>query len=197
MKKAFLINGLNINHTAAGDAFEYLRKAIASKGYEVVPIDISWRQTTPTQFAKKFLQIYESKKGTSNTIIGNSFGAVVALITAPRTKPDQLVLCSLSPFFKEDFRSGWPTDKQIKRLGKRRLNDISNYSIEKNADEINKQKISVKVLYGEQEKIQHQPLVDRSISLSKLISGSTLIEVANAPHSFKDQAYTDGIKNIL
>jgi hypothetical protein len=196
VKTVFVINGMNIHHTAAGEEFALLRDAIAAKGYRVIPLDITWRQKTPTQFANEFLKVYESQKGDYNIVLGNSFGAVVALITAIQTKADEIILCSLSPFFAEDISPSWPTKTNSRRLGKRRLADISSHSADQLAESAKKLPTKFTVMYGEQEVPKLPKLITRARDTAKALSIKP-IEVPKAPHSFKDPAYVKGIVQQL
>lgn len=193
MKTAFVINGLNIHATAADESFRQLREAIAAKGYKVVAVDIGWRQTVPTRFAEQFMHLYNQHKSDHNTFIGNSFGAVVALLAAPELKPDRLILCSLSPFFQEDTTKSWPKPVFMKRLGIRRLRDISQYSSEELADQVSVHNIKTTIMYGELEHQSNPALVARAKAMAKLIKNAKLVEAPQAPHSFKDSAYVKAI----
>lgn len=198
MKTAFIINGLDINNTAADDKYRTLRDAVKKAGYKVVPSTISWKHTTPTQYTEKFIQLYEGHKSSDgNVIIGNSFGAVVALLSASHTKPDLVLLCSLSPFFKEDIDNDWPPIDYMKKLGKKRLNDISRYSVSDLAKEVSKSSVKIKVLFGEKEHESSPRLVKRSKETASSIKNASLIEVKDAPHPFREPEYISGIINAL
>lgn len=198
MKNAFIIGGLNIHHTPVDEHYSELREAVASKDYNVLPADISWRRTIPTQFAERFKEFYRANKSPEgNVVIGNSFGAVVALITAAELQPDLLMLCSLSPFFKEDWTDFWPESQHLRRLGKRRVEDIKQYSLYDIAATLSEQDIAIKILYGELEKDALPVLVERSRSLARMITAAELIEVPGAPHRFRMPEYVAGIANAL
>jgi pimeloyl-ACP methyl ester carboxylesterase len=198
MKTAFIINGLDTQVTANDDEYKSLRQAVAAKGYVVKAVDISWKQATPTQYAHKFISYYEKHKSPDyNVVIGNSFGAVVAILTAVEIKPDLILLCSLSPFFKEDKTKTWPPQYYDRLIGKQRLKDISSYSIQTLADNINLHNIIVKVLYGEREHISSPRLVKRAQDTAKLLHNSTLVEIPDASHNFNDAKYIKGIIDAL
>ena len=196
MKTVFLINGKNIHHTTAGEGFAFLRDSIAAKGYRVVPVDITWRRKIPTQFATEFIELYQKEKGDYNIVLGNSFGAVVALITATKIRPDEIILCSLSPFFKEDFDTDWPTHGHIKRLGKRRIEDIASYSAKSLAKEVKGLNIKIKMMYGEQE-IEKLPKLVKRVKETAVDLGIEASMATDAPHSFRDPAYAKAIATQL
>lgn len=124
-----------------------------------------------------------------NVVVGNSFGAVAALVTAPTLTPDELYLCSLSPFFKED-RGKMPDDYAIKRFGVRRANDLWNTSFDYIASKIDSHKTKTTVVYGEREKDRYPVLVERNRTATKIIEDARLYELPGAPHSIADETYT-------
>jgi hypothetical protein len=192
----FLIAGFELNRTAADGQYGELRNAIRAKGYEVVAVDINWKYHTMSKFVKEFKETYRQKASRNNIIIGNSFGAMVAMITAPELKPDKIILCSLSPFFAEDIPRFKP-GKLEKWFGTRRVKDFSTISAKEVAQKINKTNVKSVLFYGEQEKKIYKKLVDRVIDTSKDLKGSKLKEILNAPHSFDGTTYIAAIVNIL
>lgn len=192
----FLISGFELNRTAADEQYEDLRDAIKAKGYEAVPVDINWKYHTMSKFVTDFKEIYRKKAGLHNIIIGNSFGAMVAMITAPELNPEKIILCSLSPFFREDIPRFSP-GKTEKWFGVRRVNDFLTISAKLITDEINKTNVKSTLFYGEQEKKIHKKLVERVIDTAKDIKGSQLIEIPDAPHSFRDVKYIVAITKVL
>lgn len=198
MSTVFLIGGLDIHNTAADSIHKPLRDALGANGHLVIPVDISWRNKTATQFSLEFIDFYSrTKSSEENIVVGNSFGAVVALVSAATLKPDQIVLCSLSPFFAEDIRQSWPSKRMQQLLGARRLEDIGHYSIEDIAKELNKTNIKVSVLYGEKEHQSSPKLVKRAKDIAEKIERATLVEVEAAPHSLKSPEYVRGLTKIL
>ena len=81
MTTLFLINGYNTKRTATDVAFKPLRDGLEVLGYRVVPVDISWRFKTVSQFCQQFRQLYQEQKSDTNIVVGNSFGAMVALLS--------------------------------------------------------------------------------------------------------------------
>lgn len=196
-KTAFLISGFELNRTAAHEQYAGLRNAVTAKGYKVVPVDIDWKYRTMSHFVRDFKALYSKRASQQNIIIGNSFGAMAAMITAPDLKPDTIILCSLSPFFKEDIPGFQPPEKLYKWFGKRRVADFSDISAKEAADAINKTKTKCILFYGEQEKKMYKKLVRRVKSTANDLKGSQLAEIPNAPHSFRDPAYIEFINSVL
>jgi hypothetical protein len=136
------------------------------------------------------VKLYEREKGDYNIVIGNSFGAVVALITAAKIRPDEVILCSLSPFFQEDIGPGWPTKTNTRRL------DISSYSVTQLAAAAQKLSTEFVVMYGEQEVTPLPRLVARVRDTAQAL-GVDAKEAPGAPHSFRDEAYVQAIMGQL
>ncbi len=196
MKTAFLINGFNTKRTAADEAFRPLCDGLEEKGYRVIAVDISWRFTTVSEFVGKFKQLYKKEKGQYNVVVGNSFGALVALFSAPELKPERLVLASISPYFQEDLKDVKTYNRGL-RFGMKRLEDLRQYSAAVWAEKINQLEIPVTVTYGEKEKAMYPNLVRRNKLIAKMIKNSQLIEVSSCPHSMRDPVYTQAIIDLL
>ncbi len=192
----FLLAGFSTSRTALSTDYSEIRKGLSAKGYKLVPVDISWRQKTPSVYAKEFIQLYNKNKSDRNIIIGNSFGALVAFISIAEIKPDVVYLCSLSPFFKEDEKR-LPDDEVIKYFGIRRMNDLRTYSCSQIAKLINKTSTKIYVLYGEKELITSPPLVNRSKEVAQAINGTTLLEIPNAPHNLSDKIYYSAVLDMV
>src|SRR5690606_37231643 len=96
---------------------------------------------------------FHKHKGRQNYVLGFSYGAVIALITANDLKPKKIFLCSLSPDFKEDSKN---MKEWIKKLiGKNRYKDIQTRSGRKIAQEL---KVPSVIFYGEKEGKQYPKL---------------------------------------
>ncbi len=197
MTTYFIINGFNLNLTAAHADFSSLHEGLISVESTVVPVDISWRRKTHTKFVERFLDEYSKHKSDKNIVIGNSFGALVALLSAGQFKPDELHLCSLSPFIKESLEDNKVRDYVIKRFGIRRAEDLKQYSIGGLANQVNALGMKVNFLYGEQEKKDLPFLVEFAKKYSKLFNNSRVSEIKGAPHSMRDPAYQKGLMEIL
>lgn len=195
MTSVFLIAGFT-KQTAEDDKFRQLRKAIELKGYKLIPVPIKWSHKTVAQYSDEFKNFYQQKKGKHNIVIGNSYGAMVAFLTAPDLMPDEVILCSLSPYFKEDVDK---TTKQyrIKRFGKRREQGMQLLSAKDTAKRINDLKIPVTLLYGELEKTIYPHLLERVKATANDLEDCELVELPKATHSFYEREYVQGIEKIL
>jgi pimeloyl-ACP methyl ester carboxylesterase len=186
----FLIGGFNIHYTIAqSEKIELLKSGLEAKGYRVVLVDITWRRKTPSQFSKEFEKFYRIHRTEHNVVIGNSFGAIVALLTAPNLLPDELYLCSLSAFFSEDRGEHSDIDS-IKYFGKRRMHDLWSLSFNEIAGKYNNLGIAVAITYGEKEKEMYPSLVRRCRQAATTMPNARLIELPGAPHSMNDPTYS-------
>jgi len=190
MTSVFLIGGFNIHHTIAqSEKIKLLQGGLEAKGYHVIMADISWRQKTPSQFAAEFKELYKAHSTAHNIIVGNSFGAVVALCVAPDLVPDQMYLCSLSAFFSEDRAERSDSD-DIKHFGKRRMRDLWSLSFNEIIKKYDNLDIDVTITYGEMEKKMHPLLVRGCERAAALLPRAKLVELPGAPHSMNDPVYT-------
>jgi hypothetical protein len=195
MKNVYILGGFDIHETALND-YSLLKDGLTAKGYNVIAVDISWKQTTPSQYCHQFISEFNNSKSDYNIVIGNSFGAVVALMSAGITCPDELYLCSLSPFFKED-RHNYDDSYGIKYFGKRRMVDLWSISANKLANDIDKLSTKTTVLYGQYELVTSPALVERCTKTAKAIKGSNLIEIPDAPHDMNDEKYMVYLLNLV
>ena len=89
-----------------------------AKGFTVSLVPITWERATMTDYAVEFESFYEKHKANDNYVLGFSYGAVIAFITANKLKPKKIYLCSLSSDFKEDVRSMKPRITKVYRKKK-------------------------------------------------------------------------------
>lgn len=198
MKRAFIISGFNMNQNAGDPKYSELRDVVHSKGYKVIPAPLYWNKKTISEYTDQFVAFYEKNKGKGeNIVIGNSFGAMVAFLAAPRIKPNRTLVCSLSAYFKEDM----PKQKQsymLRRFGKRRTEDCHVISADETARQINRLGLSITFMRGELENWgRFIKLGERVEQSAKAVKNSRLVIVPNCPHSFRDSVYAHGIGQEL
>lgn len=190
--------------TSAADAdYESVRSVIRECGYKVVPVPWAWNFKTLSQYTDKFVDFYNKNKGEYNAVIGHSFGAMVALAAAGRIRPDLLVLCSLSGYFKEDLPKytrellSQTPDLAFKHMGKRRRLDFEKLSAVKTAQEVQKHGLKAVMLYGEQEKHLLPVLFGRVKQTASILKPARLIEVPGADHPIRGTAYLEALHSAL
>ncbi len=196
MKTAFLIHGFRLNITAAHARYNDLKTALESKGYRVAPVNITWNYRTVSKFADGFVDFYKAHKSEHNLIVGNSLGAMTAFVSTPLIVPNELILCSLSPFFSEDLNKHEPV-YVVHRFGKQRAEDFTKLSANKIAEQISQKNIRTTFLYGEKEKEMYPTLVARVKASASQVKSSRLIEIPNAGHPMHEPEYVAGIKKAL
>ena len=185
----FIIPGFRMQTT--DKPFAWLVDFLLSKGFNVIKVPVEWNYKVLSQNAEDFVDFYLKNKGEKNYILGFSYGAVLAFLTANQLNPNKIFLCSLSPTFRED--RDW-NKKIINYIGKRRFED----SLKIGARDIAKNlKISSVIFCGEKEADQYPALLKRCKEVAKLSPKSKLVLVEKAPHQIDFPTYVDAIKKEL
>src|ERR1700722_18342716 len=140
----FLIPGFGME--MEDKSFKWLVKFLQTKKIKVIKTRVKWKYKTLSENALQFIEFFNVHKGEENYVLGFSYGAVIALLTANIIKPKKVYLCSLSPDFIEDRKSMNP--REIKYIGKKRYKDTETRSGVKLAKNL---KVSSIVFYGEKE----------------------------------------------
>ncbi len=189
-KTIFLIPGFKtqISDLLYRDLTSYLK----SKNYKVHAVPITWNNQTLTKNAQEFISFYEGKKIKDSYVLGFSYGAVIAFMTAEKIKPVKLIMCSLSPDFKEDAKT-MPVWLK-KYIGVNRYDDTKTRSASKLAKSLS---IETTIFYGEKEGVDYPQLKKRCEETAKLAKNSKLIMVEGAPHDISFPAYIEAIKKVI
>lgn len=189
-KTIFIVAGFR--HKADEKQYEWMRDFFKSKGYIVKIPDINWSNKVMTDYIDQFTDYYNKNKSDSNAIIGFSYGAMIALISASHTKPDQLILCSLSPYFSEDLgklKKSWK-----KSIGRRRADNFKKYKSSEIARIIESR---TTIIYGSLEGKRYPQLKKRCVETSIIMPNSELLVAENAPHEIDFPSYVGTIKSIF
>lgn len=101
-KTVFVIPGYKQRPT--NKAYKEIAKILKSEGYSPILINIPWSKTTISQNTDYFLKKYKKINTKKKYILGFSFGAMIAFLASTKVSVSGLVLCSLSPYFKEDLQ---------------------------------------------------------------------------------------------
>lgn len=102
-KTIFIIPGFK--HRPTHKAYKEIAKILKTEGYLPILVAIPWKQTTISENTDYFLKKYKRIKTKKKYILGFSFGAMIAFIASTKVSASGLILCSLSPYFKEDVSS--------------------------------------------------------------------------------------------
>jgi hypothetical protein len=197
-KVAYIIPGF----TESTHDFPYtqIKEWLEIKSISVVPVNITWdlqkeiacMPSYVEQFLLQFQQHY--KQGDEVYILGYSFGAMVAWIAAQEINPHTVILCSMSPFFKEyiaEHREVW--NKKMSRIG---VSDMQEYSFGLHAPQ--KTCAQVHILIGTDEPIS---ITDWSKKVFDYLQGAnipaTLSLAQGAPHNIKDSQYLTELQRII
>lgn len=197
MKKVFILRGFKLGTTAADIDYLDVKQAVGAKGYEVVPFPVTWNNKTMSQYSNSFIDFYLSNKGTENIIVGVSYGAMAALVSASHTRPNLLILCSLSGYFKEDLEKYSKDNRMIARMGKRRCADLETISAELMAQNTATAGIESMMLYGEKEKQLHPILYNRILQTAKILQPTKMIEVPNSGHNIHNPSYLAALSQSI
>lgn len=187
MKKIFIIPGFK--QKATDKQFMWLKKFLVEKGFNVSLVSITWDYRTMTDYVLEFENFYKKNKVDENYVLGFSYGAVIAFITANKLKPKKIFLCSLSPDFKEDI----PNMRQwvLNYIGKNRVADFLTRSGKKIAEELT---VPATIFYGEKEGRQYPQLKIRCEETVKLAKQARLVIVKKSPHNISNSEYVVAIK---
>jgi len=188
-KKFFIIPGFKMK--ASDKAFSVLINHLAQEGYSVIKVPVDWRYKTLSINAEEFRTFFDANKAEVNYVLGFSYGAVIAFITANKLMPRKVFLCSLSPTFSED--NAWEK-KWIKYIGKRRYEDSLTRSSLQIAKDL---QIPTVIFCGEKEAIKYPALFKRCREVSEASAKSKLVMVKNAPHRIDFPEYVSAIKKEL
>lgn len=190
MKTFFFIPGFG--QKATDKKFSWLISFLKKKNFNVIKVPVEWKYKTMSDYISDFENFYNKNKTETNYILGFSYGAVIAFLSANKLKSKKIYLCSLSPDFNEDLSGMKPWIKKL--IGKRRIIEIkknSGKTIAKNLF------IPSVVFYGEAEGKAYPKLKIRCEETAKLAKNSKLIVVKKAPHNINYPEYTKAIKNEI
>lgn len=186
-KVFFIIPGFKSQVT--DDVYTWLVSHLTMLGYAVKGVPVNWGYKTVTQNAAEFLNYFNQHKSNHNYILGFSYGAVIALLTAENTECDALYLCSLSPDFKEDIDMIPPWLKTY--IGINRYTDISTRSGVALAKKL---VTPTTVFYGETEGGEFPQLKVRCEETVRYTKNAKLVVVKNARHDISEPEYQSAIK---
>jgi len=187
-KTVYIIPGYEESHRRQ-PSYKKIAKIFQESGIKSIHIEINWHNKKPRRFSEyvqQFLMQYKKTKDTNIFVMGFSYGAVIAFLSEPKIKANGIILCSLSPYFKEDMKNlpeGWI------RTWKKDFVD-SDYSFSDIAKDI---KTKTYILAGKQEP---KACLTRARSALRKIKDSELILIKNVGHNINHKEYLEGIRDI-
>ncbi|MDZ4231277.1 MAG: hypothetical protein U1C52_00590 [Patescibacteria group bacterium] len=188
-KIAYIIPGYCESHLRQR-GYNKIAKFFEEYGIEPIHVDIDWKQSSPERFSnytEQFLEIYKKPKGVEVYILGFSYGATIAFLTTTKTKPKTLILCSLSPYFKEDLNGMKPS--WIRWFRKNFIE--SDYSFTKLAPKV---KSKTYLIVGDEE---DKSCLIRAKDAREKIQDSKLSIAKGAKHKIGQREYLETVKRVI
>ncbi len=179
-KTLFIIPGYR--QAPGSKAYREIARMVKNHGFLPMPVNIPWNKPISDN-TDYFFQKFKGRIGNSS-ILGFSYGAMIAFIASTKISVKSLILCSLSPFFKEDMA----------KEQRPRYRDFVNLSSENLAKQIRAKQILL--LYGEKE---DRFLINRVMDTYSEIPNhnKSLIKIKNTEHNIADQRYLDKIHRAI
>ena len=179
-KTIFIIPGFN--HLPTDKAYKQIVKILKKDGYSPILVNIPWKKATILENTKYFLKEYKKINSKNKYILGFSFGAMIAFIASTKVRSNGLILCSLSPFFKEDL----PVSKIVAKKNK----DFYKLRSVSLAKKIKSEQILM--MYGAQEA---RSLIRRANDTFNHISSANkfLFSIYKTEHDIGDKRYLNKI----
>lgn len=182
-KKTILIIP-GFRHSPLQHAYKTLSKTLKKEGYYPIVVKIPWKKTTISENTEYFLKVYKSIRRKEKYILGFSYGAMIAFIASTKVSTKGLILCSLSPYFKEDVSK--KHFKEISNVTPLRYEDFRHLSCDILAKKVKAK--HVLMLYGDKE----SPLLIKRVTQAfKHISTKEkyLVPIKKTEHNISDKRY--------
>lgn len=160
-------------------------------GYQPEFVPIDWKYKTIDDWVEQVKQKISKIELENSLLSGFSFGSMVALAIAAEVNPKQLLLFSLSPYFKEDMPL---SSRYEKWAGKRKTENFKHFSFDKLASKI---KCPTMLFVGSKEISKYEDTDHRSEEAKKRIKGSKLIVVEGIAHDVGDPKYVEAIRKEM
>ncbi len=188
-KIAFIIPGWS-ESKKNNFAYNKIAGCFKTKGITPIIVDIEWKNKTMSEYVRQFETVYsKNRKDAEIYFLGFSFGAIIAFISSAKLKLKVQILCSLSPYFKEDFpriREWWK-----RHIGKKRLADLRKISFSELAKHVSAKTI---ILAGGKE---GKEVNYRAKDAHKRIKNSKLIIIPEVKHEIQQNEYLAEIEKVI
>lgn len=171
--------------TTNGKPYQDIISYAKSKKYTIIPINPIWKYRTVSHWYEDAQNKIKGISPKDTVLLGFSLGAYIALLLAQHTPFHTTILCSLSPYFKEQLKDTPAIVKQI--LGKRRIQDFERHSLRR--DLVSKKNT---ILFGDKEWEYAKHEGEKYSHTQK----ANFISVPDTEHEL-NQNYLIAIKKIL
>jgi alpha/beta superfamily hydrolase len=179
-------------HTPQQKAYQKIITILESEGFETIPVTIPWKETTISQNTEFFLKHYKKISRKKKYIIGFSYGAMIAFLASTKIDVSGIILCSLSPYFKEDVLNKKTTKRSPLTI--ERHEDFLQLECSHLAKKVKTKHVSL--LYGTQEA---RSLVKRVNEAYNYISSpqKNIIRIKKTDHNIGDKNYLNTIHEVI
>lgn len=184
---AFIIPGYNYKPTRR--EYKKIGQYFQEKGITPVGIGLDWKKPIPRNFddyLQEFLAQAKKHRADEIYVLGFSLGAVTALLTAQKLKPKAIILCSLSPYFEDDWVN---LKKPWLAWWRKHYKDLGILS-----DRVKGLKIKSYLLVGSKE---DKSCLLRAKSAHALLPQSTLKIVLGAEHKLQQEPYLKAVEKVI
>lgn len=170
--------------------YDKVNEFFLNKGFKIIKIKISWKYKTMSDYVEEFIKQFNQHNIEDEIyLLGFSFWAIISFIASTQFQIKAQLLCSLSPYFKEDLpfiRKAWKD-----YFWTRRVNNFNWISFNKLSKNI---KCKTYIFYWTNE----WPEVEkRAKDANKRILNNTLIRIEWAKHDLWQDVYYNEIKKII
>lgn len=170
----------------------FLEAAKIFRQYNIKPIlvDINWKSSLKDYISQVIKKYNNTKRdGDIVYIFGFSAGAWIALMAATKLNPHIAILCSPSPFFKEDIRY-WRRE-WIGVFGEERFRSFNNYKFN---TIMRKFKSGAIIFVGDKE---YPLMIRRAKAIHKSVKRSRLIIIKSGEHDLSKKSYMNALNDNL
>ncbi|MBI5123053.1 hypothetical protein HZA75_04310 [Candidatus Roizmanbacteria bacterium] len=189
-KTVFILPGYR--QTPKQKAYQAIAAILKNEGYDPILVTVPWKESTISENTELFLQKFKKIQRKKKYILGFSFGAMIAFLAATKVDVEGLILCSLSPYFKEDL----PKVKKnlLSPIQKERYEDFSSLHCATLAKQIKAKQVLM--VYGSKEA---RPLKKRVTTAFTQIAKKQkyLLPVKHVDHTINDKRYLSTIHQIV
>lgn len=184
MQKRYIFIIPGFRQSVISRAYKNLASLLKEEGYAPVPVKIPWKNSTILENTEYFLKKYNKISSKEKYILGFSYGAMIAFIAGTKVASRGLILCSLSPYFKEDIDTR--TNLAKSQLAQQRYEDFLKLKCQDLAKKLKSKQVLM--LYGT---LEARILINRVSSAFKEIQtkNKLLVKIKKAEHDISNKKY--------